>query len=333
MEVAHAVPAELAAIADRAISTSAANRQQSALELGVAIAHGAVDTWGPGWLSRTSVPVLASGPILAAALGESSIPPYRHRAVLHEAPPPLEPRGPVGGGFLPVQMLHPGLRSPAGDAAASSPPADVASSSGPTATPSPSPEILSPPAVSSPVPSSSAPASPVALGSASPRSSDDVAPPSVPVAGSSVPGAGSTDEGGRRWTQRRVVIPLALRRGTDRGSRRGSRRAEQRQRGASEDHGGGQPAPGHARGDLGRGVAGVAGCADGPSTGRVDGVPGNVVGVRWADRGCCDDQGGGIRPGDLDVGVRTRSPSAAAPRDSCRLPRRDGRDGWLGTDR
>ncbi len=210
MEVAHAVPAELAAIADRAISTSAANRQQSALELGVAIAHGAVDTWGPGWLSRTSVPVLASGPILAAALGESSIPPYRHRAVLHEAPPPPEPRDPVGGGFLPVQMLHPGLRSPAGDAAASSPPADVASSSGPTATPSPSPEILSPPAVSSPVPSSSAPASPVALGSESPGSSDDVAPPSLPVAGSSVPGAGSTDEGGRRWTQRRVVIPLAL---------------------------------------------------------------------------------------------------------------------------
>ena len=94
MEVAHAVPAELAAIADRAISTSAADRHQSALELGVAIAHGAMDTWGRGWLSRTGVPVLASGPMLAAVLGESSAPPYGHRAVVHEVPPPNEPRDP-----------------------------------------------------------------------------------------------------------------------------------------------------------------------------------------------------------------------------------------------
>ena len=70
LEVAHHVPAELAAVTDRSISTSPRDRYQSAEEFGVAIAHCAAKTWGRGWLARTNVPVSASGPILSAALGE-----------------------------------------------------------------------------------------------------------------------------------------------------------------------------------------------------------------------------------------------------------------------
>ena len=278
MEVAHAVPAGLAAVADRAISTSAADRHQSALELGVAIAHGAAETWGHGWLSRTDVPVLASGPILAAALGESSGPRYAARAALHEAPPPLESRGPVGGAFLPVQILHPGLRSGASDAAAWNRPVDVASTPAPpTVTPSPTPGIVSPPAAPSPVPSSSEPASPVPLGPQVPEDSDDFAPTSRAVAGSSEPEAGSTGRRGRRRKRRRVLLPLVGVAALVAAVVVALVAAERRRQRTAEDHGDGRgPNSQHAGG----GVAGVAGCADGPSTGRGDGVPGNVVGVR-----------------------------------------------------
>jgi non-specific serine/threonine protein kinase len=111
LEVAHAVPADLAALTDRAISTRPSDRYHSAEEFGVAIAHCAAKTWGRGWLARTNVPVSASGPILAAALGESqqtsnlSIP-----AAFQGARPGTEPQDPVAGDFLPVQVIHPELR-------------------------------------------------------------------------------------------------------------------------------------------------------------------------------------------------------------------------------
>ncbi len=112
LEVAHHVPAELAAVTDRSISKSPSDRYQSAEEFGIAIAHCAARTWGRGWLVRTNVLVSASGPILLAALGELdtgarlTLPPEsaseRLRAQRSE---------PLPGDFMPVQLVHPELRS------------------------------------------------------------------------------------------------------------------------------------------------------------------------------------------------------------------------------
>jgi non-specific serine/threonine protein kinase len=111
LEAAHHVPAELAAITDRSISTSARDRYQSAEEFGVAIAGCAARTWGRGWLARTNVPVSASGPILSAALGElEPMTRVATRTLVESPPPPAEPREPVPGNYLPVQVVHPELR-------------------------------------------------------------------------------------------------------------------------------------------------------------------------------------------------------------------------------
>src|SRR5689334_6136228 len=69
-EVAHGVPRDLLAASNRATAASPADRYQSAEEFGIAIARAAAATWGPAWLARTNVPVVGSGPMLAAALGE-----------------------------------------------------------------------------------------------------------------------------------------------------------------------------------------------------------------------------------------------------------------------
>jgi len=112
LEVAHAVPADLAAVVDRAVSKSPSDRYQSAEEFGVVVADCAAHTWGRGWLARTNVPVSASSPILAAALGERepherlNIPP-----AVQTARTSGEFQEPVAGDFLPVQMLHPELRA------------------------------------------------------------------------------------------------------------------------------------------------------------------------------------------------------------------------------
>jgi serine/threonine protein kinase len=113
LEVAHAVPADLAAVTDRAVSTFPSDRYQTPEEFGVAVAACAAKTWGRGWLARTNVAVSASGPILAAALGElqpaaqSSIP-----TAVRATRPARALREPVAGEFLPVQMVHPELQQP-----------------------------------------------------------------------------------------------------------------------------------------------------------------------------------------------------------------------------
>jgi hypothetical protein len=109
LEAAHHVPAELAAIVDRSISTSPRDRYQSAEEFGVAIAQSAARTWGRGWLARTNVPVSASGPILLAALGEldsTKVVPTAVDAARLRA----EPREQVPDDYVPVQLAHPELR-------------------------------------------------------------------------------------------------------------------------------------------------------------------------------------------------------------------------------
>src|SRR5947207_12163393 len=111
LEVAHHVPAMLAAVTDRSISTSARDRYQSAEEFGVAIADCAAKTWGRRWLARTNVPVSPSGPILSAALGEFE---PASKLVLQTPVeydrPRDEPHEPVPSEYLPVYVVHPELR-------------------------------------------------------------------------------------------------------------------------------------------------------------------------------------------------------------------------------
>ena len=119
LEVAHHVPAELAAVTDRSISTSPRDRYQSAEEFGIAIAHCAARTWGRGWLARTNVPVSASGPILLAALGElESAAKLAMPTTAESVRLRPEPHEPLPGEYVPVQLVHPELRrtSDGGDA-------------------------------------------------------------------------------------------------------------------------------------------------------------------------------------------------------------------------
>lgn len=73
LEVAPDIPASLAAVVDRSIATSPADRYESAEAFGVAIAAAAMSAWGRGWLARTNVPVSASA-ILSAAVGSTKQP-------------------------------------------------------------------------------------------------------------------------------------------------------------------------------------------------------------------------------------------------------------------
>jgi non-specific serine/threonine protein kinase len=115
LEVAHHVPAELAAVTDRAISTAPTDRYQSAEEFGIAIASAAAKTWGRGWLARTNVPVSANGPVLAAALGEiQPSPKVTVATAVESAPGRGQPREPLPGEFLPVELVHPELRESGG---------------------------------------------------------------------------------------------------------------------------------------------------------------------------------------------------------------------------
>lgn len=65
--VAPSVPPALASVAMRAIARQAADRYQSAEELGIALGQAAADTWGEDWLSSSGVVVQGSEPIGRAA--------------------------------------------------------------------------------------------------------------------------------------------------------------------------------------------------------------------------------------------------------------------------
>jgi serine/threonine-protein kinase len=65
-EVAPGVPTELVHVTMKALAREPAERYQSAEELGVAVAEAATAAWGPGWLTRASLPVLAAGSMVAA---------------------------------------------------------------------------------------------------------------------------------------------------------------------------------------------------------------------------------------------------------------------------
>ena len=65
-EAAPNVPESLVAAAMKALAKDPKDRYQSAEEFGVAVAEAATAAWGPGWLMRSSLPVMAAGSIVAA---------------------------------------------------------------------------------------------------------------------------------------------------------------------------------------------------------------------------------------------------------------------------
>lgn len=65
-EAAPEVPPQLVEVVMYGLATDPASRYQTAEEFGVAIARAASAAFGPGWLQRSSVPVMGGGPIIAA---------------------------------------------------------------------------------------------------------------------------------------------------------------------------------------------------------------------------------------------------------------------------
>jgi serine/threonine-protein kinase len=65
--VAPGLPDALAATVMRALARDPADRYQSAEAFGMALAEAAGAACGPGWVVRSEIPLMASGPILAAA--------------------------------------------------------------------------------------------------------------------------------------------------------------------------------------------------------------------------------------------------------------------------
>jgi serine/threonine-protein kinase len=194
-EVAHAVPADLCAVVDRAISKAPSDRYQSAEEFGVAVARCAARTWGRGWLSRTNVPVSASGPILTAALGETEAGDKVNVPTAVESPQPTnELQEPVAGDFLPIQLLHPEYRDEDGPGEAGS-----------AAAPPPTAPTIAPASVeaASVAPAASAPPAPptivAGLRSTPDHSSGAGVPPQPPPGAAPLGGDGSgTSPRGRR---------------------------------------------------------------------------------------------------------------------------------------
>ncbi len=74
-EVAPEVPAPLAAVVDRALAKSPADRYQSAQEFGVAIATASTAGFGPGWLRRRGFTLLGATDMMAATERPSIVEP------------------------------------------------------------------------------------------------------------------------------------------------------------------------------------------------------------------------------------------------------------------
>jgi serine/threonine-protein kinase len=70
--VAVGVPAAVARVVMRALAKAPAERYQSAEAFGVALATAASQSFGPGWLARRGMTLMAGGPVLAAAESEAA---------------------------------------------------------------------------------------------------------------------------------------------------------------------------------------------------------------------------------------------------------------------
>ncbi len=102
-EVAPDVPAPLAAVVDRALAKSPADRYRSAEEFGIAVADASTAGFGPGWLRRRGFTLLGATDMMAATERPSGVHPT--------GPAPSEPapeRPPAGG----TVILDPGSPPP-----------------------------------------------------------------------------------------------------------------------------------------------------------------------------------------------------------------------------
>ncbi len=88
-DVAPGVPDPVAAVVMRGLATEPADRFETAEAFGVALAEGATQAWGPGWLAAEQVPIMDAGPMIGAA-GHPSGP----RPAAAAAGPTLSPAGP-----------------------------------------------------------------------------------------------------------------------------------------------------------------------------------------------------------------------------------------------
>jgi len=85
-DAAPGVPDPVAAVVMRALATEPADRFETAESFGVALAEAATAAWGEGWLAAERVPIMDSGPIIAAA---------GHAAAARADAPSPSPAGPA----------------------------------------------------------------------------------------------------------------------------------------------------------------------------------------------------------------------------------------------
>src|SRR3954454_13053022 len=65
------VPAALAEVVERSLAKHPSDRYHDAEAFAIAVAEAGCQSWGPGWLPATAMTVSATGPVLAAATGQS----------------------------------------------------------------------------------------------------------------------------------------------------------------------------------------------------------------------------------------------------------------------
>ena len=82
---APSVPTTIADVVMRALATDPADRYLSAADFGVALATATTSAWGPGWLKRSSISVMAAGSI--EAVTGSAVPPTGPPAPTVRLPP------------------------------------------------------------------------------------------------------------------------------------------------------------------------------------------------------------------------------------------------------
>ncbi len=140
-EAAPGLPRGLTTVVDRGLSPAPADRYESALDFGAAVAEAANDELGAGWLNRQPLEVIATGPIaatLGAARAAAPGPPAQATAAVHPAAETIAPQAPMPSASTPTpdqvvpvsEVLEAGASSP--------PPADPASGQIPPPAPPPS---------------------------------------------------------------------------------------------------------------------------------------------------------------------------------------------------
>jgi Protein kinase domain len=90
-DVAPGVPDPVAAAVMHALATEPADRFESAVSFGAALAGAGAQVWGEGWLPAEQVPIMDAGPIIGAA-GRGTVPRGRDRTTIVAAEPAAVPQ-------------------------------------------------------------------------------------------------------------------------------------------------------------------------------------------------------------------------------------------------